>query len=928
MDVFLNIIVIIMLVAVIIWASVRISVIKNKQLEQERHIQFLNDQFENLWRQLHLMGAAGDHRSELQSSAKEVNQPETQAEAQPVPAAAHSPEPQHGPASTQATEELELISQLQSQQDSDLQSVPAKRTLPPEEQKHKINVTESWVGRNVLGIAASVLIFIGLIFLGALIYRHLSNDVKIAGMFLISAIPTGLGFFLSRKKPNPFTVILTGCGFGAFYLSILLTHLYFGRLSQMVALIVLLVWTVVTLLAAKKLASAAISVVAHIGMAIALCFAFSQPLLEKNLFSLVVYQLVSIVVLVGGSLLCCKKTYRFGLIISFGLTLAASGFMLYRMLPELLLSPQTLIIVAFIAQFLCASFLSYLLTTSECRIKDDSIRLLVHVLNKVMWLVALLLNIYWVTHRLVYGSYLNSGLESLRSAPILAAVLITVVVLVIQSGFSIIMGLRSKLERRLETVSVLMASGLAMALMLILYGYQIAFGAAPWRQLTFLIVLALLLLFARRVSGNKLYFIAAFILFWGDVISMLVRGYSQLNQYGTIAFSVGYLLIYLLLICSLWLSWNKERREAFLIRTRLSAYLLVETAIIAILLTSNLNHRVAILLICLTVLNAILSGLRFEGRGSEAKLLYGVLRSSEFACVFAVACFIAFASKNAPPLLSMILFISAIILALMRLKANLLEGSINLREEGLYLLKLLVLVEGGVCGLAAGSPLRVVWMLNTLVALGIVFYILRYQLYRFHKRLITGSDLDLGLRIIENVVVFMVMIFLAFYPHYYYEVQLGDPTPLFWLLVVLSFGLAFVRLRELIKGMLLPVEEASLGLKLTGLVLATAHGIAGLTGAGFEVSLLSMFTALVCVLMGFGFKAKTLRLYGVVLVLLCVLKLVTFDVIGLNTGWRVAAFIGGGIICFVISAIYSYSVKKIDRVISEKGSEKDTDRSR
>ena len=59
-------------------------------------------------------------------------------------------------------------------------------------------------------------------------------------------------------------------------------------------------------------------------------------------------------------------------------------------------------------------------------------------------------------------------------------------------------------------------------------------------------------------------------------------------------------------------------------------------------------------------------------------------------------------------------------------------------------------------------------------------------------------------------------------------------------------------------------------------------------------------------------KSKTLRLYGVVLSLLCVLKLVTYDVAGQTTILRVVAFIGGGMICFAISALYSYAVKKLD----------------
>ena len=53
--------------------------------------------------------------------------------------------------------------------------VPAK----PKTTKQTPGRMENWVGRNVLGVAASVLIFIGLIFLGVLVYKYITDDIKI-----------------------------------------------------------------------------------------------------------------------------------------------------------------------------------------------------------------------------------------------------------------------------------------------------------------------------------------------------------------------------------------------------------------------------------------------------------------------------------------------------------------------------------------------------------------------------------------------------------------------------------------------------------------------------------------------------------------------------------------------------------------------------
>ena len=81
-----------------------------------------------------------------------------------------------------------------------------------------LRLVESWVGKNIIGIAASVLIFIGLIFLGVLIYEHLTDTIKIIAMFAISTVLTVTGTLLLRKKSNNFTMSLTGCGAGSLFL--------------------------------------------------------------------------------------------------------------------------------------------------------------------------------------------------------------------------------------------------------------------------------------------------------------------------------------------------------------------------------------------------------------------------------------------------------------------------------------------------------------------------------------------------------------------------------------------------------------------------------------------------------------------------------------------------------------------------------------
>ena len=104
--------------------------------------------------------------------------------------------------------------------------------------------------------------------------------------------------------------------------------------------------------------------------------------------------------------------------------------------------------------------------------------------------------------------------------------------------------------------------------------------------------------------------------------------------------------------------------------------------------------------------------------------------------------------------------------------------------------------------------------------------------------------------------------------------------------------------------------EALSALALHCLLLGTLHGLTGWLDQPYALSLASMIIALAIIALGFWSRIRSLRLYGLVIVILCVLKLVLFDLGGLNTVMRVVAFIGGGIICFGISALYNFAVKR------------------
>ena len=112
----------------------------------------------------------------------------------------------------------------------------------------KSNFNESWIGRNVFGIAASVLIFIGLLFLGVWAWNNMSDYLKVSMMFVVSGLIASIGIILGQIEPNDFTKILTGCGSGAVFISILVTRMYFQMLNDLSVSIMLIAWLMAILI--------------------------------------------------------------------------------------------------------------------------------------------------------------------------------------------------------------------------------------------------------------------------------------------------------------------------------------------------------------------------------------------------------------------------------------------------------------------------------------------------------------------------------------------------------------------------------------------------------------------------------------------------------------------------------------------------------
>ncbi len=657
------------------------------------------------------------------------------------------------------------------------------------------NKLESLFGRNVVGFAAAILIFIGIIFLGILVYEYINEFGKILAMYIISTAVLSAGILLNRKLKNTFTQILTGCGLGCFFISILLTHIYFHKIEDITAFSLLLLWLIASLFASKLLSSLVINIVAHLGMITSLCFAYSLGLSDDKLILLLIYQFASIIVIIFGNILCYKETYRFGVFISLLLTIIASTFMWNKFLltthvdiPFATTLPVPIIGIAFIAQFVCAAFLSYLLSISTNKLGGVWYSYLIHIANKLLFIWALILNIYHVTYRIACF-YTNNSNKFNYS--VFISVIICLIILFIHIFISILISLKFNFNTWLENISAIITISTSFILLLVFYTLEkivdtysssLFTPILPW-----FIILSILIYFAFILSKNIIYKFISLIILAFDGIFMIFGGYSDLNHLWDIYLGLLYMIVITGLFFLQWFKTYKISTVKNLILHKTFGLVFVELSLISIILNSALKYSEITVLIVLSFIFAVLYWFNFDCKKNKSLFLKVFMHINEILLLIFCYIYISLSNKT---------------------------------------------------------------LAETILAI---------------------------------------------------------------LLTITTIILSFIRINELFKKKEFSWMYIWNGIKLTLIVLAIINGFTSWFEYLYLFSIFSMITALVSVLFGFFVKSKGLRLYGLIITLLCVIKLVTIDVSSENTILRVSALIAGGIICFAISGLYSYMEKRINK---------------
>lgn len=131
---------------------------------------------------------------------------------------------------------------------------------------------EKTIGKSLMGIFASVLIFISLILFATLLLPYFNDTAKMITTYLLSFAFLGVGLFkLKKDKDNKFYIALTGCGVGAVYISLLLSNMYFKAFGDITLYLLICIWAIGVCFL-SKLKNKIFQVIGQLGIAIAMIF--------------------------------------------------------------------------------------------------------------------------------------------------------------------------------------------------------------------------------------------------------------------------------------------------------------------------------------------------------------------------------------------------------------------------------------------------------------------------------------------------------------------------------------------------------------------------------------------------------------------------------------------------------------------------------
>ena len=167
-------------------------------------------------------------------------------------------------------------------------------TPPPPQVNSKSFDIEKFIGKSWMGIMASVLIFISIIMFAIVLLPFMSDTVKMCIMYAVSIAFIVGGLVLHRKCGNLYYMILSACGMGALYISMLLSNIYFKAIGDISLYLFILIWAAGIAIVAKN-SIRTFNIIGNIGIVFSVFLGTQKCIADEDVIKFIVLLLFFIV---------------------------------------------------------------------------------------------------------------------------------------------------------------------------------------------------------------------------------------------------------------------------------------------------------------------------------------------------------------------------------------------------------------------------------------------------------------------------------------------------------------------------------------------------------------------------------------------------------------------------------------------------------
>lgn len=768
---------------------------------------------------------------------------------------------------------------------------------------------ESRIGKNLMGILASVLILFSIILFGGLIYPFISDAFKVAVMYLISI---GLATFgiLKMRRDNKYSTLFTAIsatGVSAVYVSTLITYFGFHMISEILLLIIMAIWLVITGVLAK-LKSSIFTYICNIGLIISSFLAMLQW--NTSVMGMLLYFL-GLFALFGFNY---KKEFNrdiyyfiqipiMSIIFAFFYYKGDAGIAALSFLAFINLAALVFPNIFYNAEeksfpyILINSILTFISTTVSVLslnwAVDDDYKIILFAYFMVMVAVAVLYYALYVKRSGKFGSlfyvifylslcmtpftYYTGFVKLFIGWPVLFIALIIVGMVLDNKHFRY--------------------SGYGLML-LSLASYPYSY----W--VSFLIVIL-------SIVGIGIYLSRHYCVVDKYIITpILILGISLLGTEG-FNFNVALLLFILLsfILNTRLFLWNPEAEEK---EKASEVFSKVYTAIVTLVLPFYISNcdigftysqggdmvfatssefAVAVYSIMLLAIILVRIAKMFKEDDRFSRLFIAVVA---FLCIVTN-------TETVGMYFLMLGFVAITLIALLVQLKN------KYREYDKYIITGIVLAF--ILSLFEYANLPIPF-----ICLSVMSLFMNTRMYRLNPNKEEESIAVLFGYIMNAIMMFVGIVCIFSYekPMEIVDTQILSPTLSIFMMSLFTIALFVINTK---KALDLSISKNLSGVyvcfKYTLLVIAI---LARLKAASYVFSMVGLVLAIIFIVTGFRLRYKSFRMYGLILTLLSVLKLILFDIEYSSDILRPVGIFISGVLCFVISFIYS----KIEKQISEK----------